>query len=586
MGNISYAVVRVGKRFKTSGQLAACDQHNQRSQETPNADINRVMENECFVGDNDQSLWELVFSRIGNNGGKKIRESADMKQSAVLAFELMLTASPQYFRPDTPGDAGVWQLDKLQAWESVSAAWVKDKFGVNLVRATFHRDESTPHIHAVIVPMNEKGHLCAKDFVGSRSKLIALQDSYAEAMKPLGLSRGIRGSKAQHEDIKEFYKSVNQDLDAAYTPEQVSALAADRQRQVQKRNEMERTAFALSEENAQLKDELSLLKSEIQQLQRLLNQSHSFRLTPLEEIAKKLGLQPSEFDPSRWRNERVYIRIDGTQFSMVGEPMKGHGAIDLVMRVRGDSFADALVWLERQFGAGIARAFVTAQADIAASAVDAARLKLPVKSEPKWLGIRKHIFQQNYLPSKMLEALYEKGLVYASEDGQVVFIERDLKGEVAGATVWNGVGSASPQESRFERVENSADNAAFYVVVPDNMPVDRLERVVVTDTPIEALSKRVLETGGQVLPTKYIAVDGPKAVAGHSTGINRVEIALNDERAAQAVYKLIPDAINAQPLESHQAQLRREMETLTRALRQPMLQPKTQQRSQQKGLER
>lgn len=579
MSNISYAVVRVGKRFKTSGQLVACERHNARSQETPNADMSRAIENECFVGNTAQSLRELVFQRIGDNGGKKIRASADMKQSAVLAFELMLTASPQYFRPDTPGEAGVWQLDKLQAWETASAAWLKTKFSVNLVRATFHRDEATPHIHAVIVPVNEKGHLCAKDFVGSRRKLIDLQDSYANAMKPLGLSRGIRGSKAQHEAIKGFYKSVNQDLDAVYTPAQIKALAADRQRQVQRRNEMEQTAFAVSEENAQLTAELALLQQQIQQFQQRLNQSHDLRQIPLEAVAMKLGLQPSEFDPSQWRDDNLYIRIDDPQFSIVGEPLQEQGAIDLVMRVKRVSFADALVWLERQFGAGTARVLAMAQADRAASVVEETRFKLPAKSEVKWQDIRQRILQEIVLPSKVLDSLYQQGLLYADEGGRAVFVERDGADEVAGAIRWDG-------SDVYERVAHSREEAAFYVVMPDNARVGEVQRVVLTDTPTEALAKRVLETGShQQPPTKYIAVSSPVAAAEHTQGIARVEVALTDERAAQTLYRVLSAAIDAQPEISHQAALQAEMQPLRDGFRQrPVTQPKGQENRKGGGM--
>lgn len=180
----SYAIAKVGRRFKTSGQIAACDQHNSRSRETPNADINKSSSNEHFVGGNERPLFELVSDRIGNNGGKKIRTSADPSQSAVLAFEMMLSASPEYFRPDTPSEAGEWDLEKLKVWEDRSAQWLKERYGDNIVRATFHRDEATPHIHAVIVPLNEKGHINAKEYIGGRANLVALQDSYAEAMKP------------------------------------------------------------------------------------------------------------------------------------------------------------------------------------------------------------------------------------------------------------------------------------------------------------------------------------------------------------------------------------------------------------------
>jgi hypothetical protein len=76
-----------------------------------------------------------------------------------------------------------------------------------------HRDESTPHIHAFIVPMYE-GKLNAKHYIGgTRDRLTQLQDSYAKAMKPHKLERGIEKSRAQHQDIRRFYGAIERAKD-------------------------------------------------------------------------------------------------------------------------------------------------------------------------------------------------------------------------------------------------------------------------------------------------------------------------------------------------------------------------------------
>ena len=68
-----------------------------------------------------------------------------------------------------------------------------------------HLDETTPHIHAVVFPENAKGRLCAKDWLGGADKLSAMQDSYARSMEGLKLERGVKGSKARHMDIRQWY---------------------------------------------------------------------------------------------------------------------------------------------------------------------------------------------------------------------------------------------------------------------------------------------------------------------------------------------------------------------------------------------
>ena len=562
----SYAIARVGTRFKTNGQISACGKHNVRTQETPNADKNKSVNNECFVGNNDKPLTELVWNRIGDNGGKKIRTSADPKHSAVLAFELMLTASPEYFRPDNPGAASEWQADRLQAWEALSVKWLKDRYGDNIVRATFHRDESTPHIHAVIVPLNEKGHLNARDYVGNREKLAALQDSYADAMKPLGLSRGIRGSKEQHEKIKDYYKSVSQAETLDLSVDELKALAADRQRQVQKRDELEKTALGLSEENFQLKTQLSALQGQVSQLQKLVDRSQEFRVISLPEVALKLGMQPSEFDSNRWYSEQHSIRIDGSQFSFAGAGDKGHGAIDLVMRVKAYSFHESLVWLERQLGTGAARAATIEQVDAVVAEVESTQVVPPVQSVEGWPAVRDHLLKQTYLPSPLIDQLHEQGLIYAEARGNAVFIERDVAGDIAGAI-------QRDMNGQYKRVEKSAEGAAFYVVTPDSELVKKPDRIVITDNPVEALAKLTLERTAQ--PTQFIqyqSLGGNKAYSAQAEGVAQVSVALSrsaeGDLAAQDIFKVIPWATSDRPDRSHQMQLKADIEQLRASMKQ------------------
>ena len=561
----SYAIARVGKRFKTNTQIAACDQHNGRTQETPSADISKSANNECFVGDNDKSLVQLVRDRIGDNGGKKIRTSADPKQSAVLAFEMMLTASPEYFRPDALGAAGEWQEDKLQAWEQLSAQWLKESYGDNIVRATFHRDEVTPHIHAVIVPLNEKGHLNARDYMGGRDKLRALQDSYAEAMKPLGLSRGIRGSKTKYEKVKEYYRSVSQSEHINVPLDELKALAADRQRQVRRHDELERTALALSEENFQMKAQIAALQSQNSRLQKLVDRSHELRVISLPEVALKLGMQPSEFDVNRWYSKQHSIVIDGPQFRFAGKESKGYGAIDLVMKAKGASFSESLVWLERQLGAGAARAAAIEQVEMATAEVEATQFIPPVQSEERWSALREHLRKQTYLPSPLIDQLHEQGLLYADAQGSAVFIERDAQGDIAGAMQRDEAG-------QFRRLERSDEDAVFYVVIPDNELMETPDRVVITDDPIEVLAKLTLERTAQ--PTQriqYQSLGGRRAPLVQSEGVSQVSVALSQseegERAAQEIYKVIPWAANERPDESHQAQLKAEIDELRASMK-------------------
>lgn len=80
--------------------------------------------------------------------------------------------------------------------------------------------ETTPHIHALIVPVafNSKGipHLNNSFYFGGKDKLSAWQDKYTDAMTKdfqNMFKRGIRGSKATHVDLKTYYALIKENFD-------------------------------------------------------------------------------------------------------------------------------------------------------------------------------------------------------------------------------------------------------------------------------------------------------------------------------------------------------------------------------------
>ena len=55
-------------------------------------------------------------------------------------------------------------------------------------------------VNAIVIPVDEKGHLNASRFIDGSRTLANLQTSYAESMKEFGLMRGLENSSAKHTD--------------------------------------------------------------------------------------------------------------------------------------------------------------------------------------------------------------------------------------------------------------------------------------------------------------------------------------------------------------------------------------------------
>lgn len=218
-----HAIIRIKKHKKQS--LGSVDSHNRRLVFTPNANPDGVFKR--MAGNGNESLSDVVYSHIGNKGIKKYRKDA------VVAVEVMLTASPEYFRPpesSISGKYGLYDEGKLKSWIHSSINFLSDKYGDNLVDYVLHLDEATPHIHAIVVPVVNKekklrrtdfeifnnvpnkvvkvASLDAKNMFDIRA-LYDLQEQYPKALEHLGLTRGKNKSKALHSDVSNYYNGVN-----------------------------------------------------------------------------------------------------------------------------------------------------------------------------------------------------------------------------------------------------------------------------------------------------------------------------------------------------------------------------------------
>ena len=187
---MAYAIMRA-KKLANMGSVAASMQHCYRERDTHNADQERTPDNQHLVA---KSTDEAMG---------KLRDLLPEKRrkDAVLAVEYVMTATPEWFAKATP--------EQEKAFFQQSLQWLADKYGADrIVTASIHRDETTPHLSAFVVPLTQDKRLSAKEFIGSRDKMRADQTTYAACVANLGLERGIEGSKATHQTIQQHYAAV------------------------------------------------------------------------------------------------------------------------------------------------------------------------------------------------------------------------------------------------------------------------------------------------------------------------------------------------------------------------------------------
>lgn len=192
---MSKCILRVAK-ISSQGSATGKTSHNYRLAEVPNADPERKHLNQEYLNNGGKNIWTLANERIERAGIKGVRKDA------VRGMEFLITASPDAFQRD---DAGQIKGDyRNSTWVADNLKFLSEKYGANLVALTLHQDEKTPHIHAIVVPITADGRLSAKELFNPKS-LRSLQTDYAKAMSPHNLERGIEGSRARHQTMKQIY---------------------------------------------------------------------------------------------------------------------------------------------------------------------------------------------------------------------------------------------------------------------------------------------------------------------------------------------------------------------------------------------
>ncbi len=186
---MNYAILRTAK-LKTMGNIGGSLAHSYRTIETPNADPNLTPKNHHSVA-TPEAVKQAIKDRLPE------KRRAD----AVLCIEYLITASPEWEG---------WGTSKEAEFFKRSNQWLSDKHGAeNIAGMSIHCDISTPHLVAYVVPIDQKGKLNCKDFLGGRAKLNKMQTDFANTVTDLGLTRGKEGSKAKHTNIKAYYHDIN-----------------------------------------------------------------------------------------------------------------------------------------------------------------------------------------------------------------------------------------------------------------------------------------------------------------------------------------------------------------------------------------
>ena len=231
---MSYAIFRVEPIYKLS-DLAQIGSHNKREKKAyksnPDIDITKTKNNIELVPLSEKYIkgFYNLTKEYKKEHDKRMETMRDDRKKTfkqmvddannVVADEMIFTSDSDFFK-----DMSKRQIKK---WADTCMDFVYEDLGYTkeqILHATLHLDEKTPHIHCIVVPLirkydkrsnSEKYTISKKQYIKSSTHLSELQDKYHQRLigKGFDLKRGIKNSDNEHISIKEF-KKITKKLDA------------------------------------------------------------------------------------------------------------------------------------------------------------------------------------------------------------------------------------------------------------------------------------------------------------------------------------------------------------------------------------
>jgi len=516
-----YAVMRFNK-LKTMGQVSSRGAHNERSRDTPNADEERRGENERLAGTGD---WHADVQG-------RLDDAPKIRANAVLALDYVFTASREFFEHGDEREHGA----RLDAWRDRTMDWLRDRFGAdNVVAAILHRDELTPHIQAMVVPIDERGHLAAKTFIGTPSKVSEMQTSYARAVENLGLVRGVQGSVADHQTVRDYYAKIMEPTPAPeivrqhLEVERPGRLVGNPERWASEQHEKitERIAPALDaalvkathyeEQAAKAEANNLILQQRVREVERerdTLQRDYKalvaqVRGIELEDTMRALSGVQDRYDTHKWQVAGEHISINGEKFYNHDRQSGGGQSIDLVMHVGGYTFRQAVAYLTHAGGPELAVAaaaqYGARQGQEIVDRGEPARFMPPARDEGHWPRVRAYLTEERGIPGGMIDELHARGTLYADRRANAVFIRQDAEGQAVGASLR---GTAPGSQFQGLALGSRREEGHFSFTMGEPAPY-RVPQYHIAESPIDALSRAALvQRAGERGEFNFVSNDG------------------------------------------------------------------------------
>ena len=202
---MSYAIFR-SEPIQTLSDLAQIGSHNKREKQAyksnPNIRLELSKDNIDIVPCNNRYVKQFyeITKEYRKEHDEKMKMTRKERQKSfrdmvndsksVVADELLFTSDQSFFKDMVK--------EEIIKWANTCMDFVYQDLGYTkeqLLHATIHMDEKTPHLHCVVVPLvrkldkrtnKQKYSISKKQYIRDKIHLSELQDKYHDRMVKIG----------------------------------------------------------------------------------------------------------------------------------------------------------------------------------------------------------------------------------------------------------------------------------------------------------------------------------------------------------------------------------------------------------------
>ncbi len=199
------------------------------------------------------------------------------RKNSVNAIEFMISASKDFYQSWTDPKTGKnYPPYDEKAYLYNSVQWLENRYGKeNVVAWSIHMDESTPHLHAIVVPIIQKevkwknrngegtkieNRLVAREITGGPDKLRKLQNDFHQYVSTRYDSYAIwyRGTLVEHQ-MKEYTKKTNHEI--GQLREELNSMQHDAEAVLRILKKIEEKQKEMEKETTRLQQQIEIRKA-------------------------------------------------------------------------------------------------------------------------------------------------------------------------------------------------------------------------------------------------------------------------------------------------------------------------------------